>query len=122
MKWVIAIIVILAVLALGYYFLYTKKYPSANTSDTTQNSISIAPDSVSIKDLAFDPSSITVKAGDTVTFTNNNTVTHSVVGDGGIDSGELEAGESYKETFNTLGTFNYHCSTHPSMTGKVIVQ
>lgn len=122
MKLIIAIIVILAVLALGYYFLYTKKYPSANTNSTTQNSISIAPDSVSIKDLAFDPSSITVRAGDTVTFTNNDTVTHSVIGDGGINGGDLGSGESYKETFETAGTFNYHCATHPFMEGEVVVQ
>lgn len=121
MKWTIVMIIIIVAVGLGYYF-YTKKYPSSNTDTGIQTSTSTKTDQIVIKDFAFNPSSITVKIGDTVTFTNDDSVTHTVAGDGGIDSRDLATGESYKETFNTAGTFNYHCTIHPTMKGMVVVQ
>ena len=78
--------------------------------------------SVDAKNFAFEPKTVTIKVGQTVTWTNQDSVTHTVTGDGGIDSGDLSKGESYSKTFDTAGTFNYHCSIHPSMTGQVIVE
>jgi plastocyanin len=49
-------------------------------------------------------------------------MSHTVTGDnGGPSSQPLATGQSYSFTFNTAGTFAYHCSIHPSMTGMVIV-
>ena len=78
--------------------------------------------SVDIKGFAFDPKTVTVKVGQTVTWTNQDSVTHTVTGDGGIDSGDLSKGKSYSKTFDAEGTFDYHCTPHPQMTGKVIVE
>jgi len=78
--------------------------------------------SVDAKNFAFEPKTVTIKVGQTVTWTNQDSVTHTVTGDGGIDSGDLSKGKSYSKTFDTAGTFNYHCSIHPSMTGQVIVE
>ena len=78
--------------------------------------------SVVMKNFAFDPKTVTIKVGQTVTWTNQDSATHTVTGDGGIDSGDLPKGQSYSKTFDTAGTFNYHCSIHPSMTGQVIVE
>jgi len=78
--------------------------------------------SVEIKNFAFEPKTVTIKVGQTVTWTNQDSVAHTVAGDGGIDSGDLSKGKSYSKTFDTAGTFNYHCSIHPSMTGQVIVE
>jgi amicyanin len=78
--------------------------------------------SVEIKNFAFDPKTVTIKVGQTVTWTNQDSVTHTVTGDGGIDSDDLSKGKSYSKTFDTEGTFDYHCSPHPQMTGQVIVQ
>jgi plastocyanin len=77
---------------------------------------------VSIVDFAFDPSALTVKTGDTVTWTNVGTAEegHDVVGDG-LESPTLHSGESYSHTFNTPGTFSYICSIHPDMKGSVEV-
>lgn len=80
--------------------------------------------SVSIAGFAFSPASVTVSAGDTVTWTNNDAgVPHTVSsGTGGeLASGQLAGGASYQKTFTTPGTFAYHCDIHPSMTGVVIV-
>lgn len=76
---------------------------------------------VSLNNLAFEPSQVEVPKGGTVTFRNDDTVTHDVVGDG-WDSGTLEPGKSFTQTFTTAGTFAIHCSIHPSMTATVIVK
>jgi plastocyanin len=77
---------------------------------------------VSIIDFAFDPSSLTVKTGDTVTWTNLGTAEegHDVKG-GELDSPTLHSGEGYSHTFQTAGTFSYICSIHPDMEGTVEV-
>lgn len=78
---------------------------------------------VSIANFAFSPSSLTVKVGDTVTWTNNDSATHTVVAvDGSFKSGDLGQGASYQFSFKTAGTYAYKCGIHPSMTGTVVVQ
>jgi len=77
---------------------------------------------VTIGDFAFSPARIEVKVGDTVTWTNNDSLTHTVTGDGGIDSGELATGQTYTKTFDAAGDFAYACTIHPTMTGSVTVK
>jgi len=77
---------------------------------------------VTIQNMAFNPSTLNVKVGTTVTWINKDTVTHDVVSDSGVfDSGNLTNGMSYNYTFNQTGSFPYHCSIHPSMTGTIVV-
>ena len=66
----------------------------------------------------FVPSSITVKKGTTVTWTNNDSAAHTVVG-AGWSSGQLSYGQSYSHTFSTAGSFDYHCGIHPVMQGTI---
>jgi len=75
----------------------------------------------------FYPASKTISAGTTITWTNNSGVTHTVTSDTGteLNSGDLGgSGGSYQHTFNSTGTFNYHCVYHQSMgmTGSITVQ
>lgn len=73
--------------------------------------------------MAFTPATITVTAGATVTWMNNDNMTHTVTGDdNSFDSGGIGTGSSFTKTFLTVGTFPYHCSIHPSMTGTVMVK
>jgi plastocyanin len=77
---------------------------------------------VTIQGFAFNPQEITVAVGDTVTWTNMDSATHTVTFDEGDDSsGNIANGDTYEETFDTAGTFAYHCSIHSSMTGTVTV-
>jgi len=77
---------------------------------------------VAIKDLAFNPASITVKSGTKVTWTNNDSVTHTVtLDDNSVDSGNVTAGSTYDHIFAAVGSFAYHCKIHPSMLGTVVV-
>lgn len=77
---------------------------------------------VSIANFAFSPASITVAVGKSVTWTNNDSATHTVTwDDGSAGSDRLAPGASYSRTFTTAGTFTYHCSIHTSMKGTVVV-
>jgi plastocyanin len=71
----------------------------------------------------FSPASITISAGDTVTWTNKGSVPegHDVKGSG-FESGKLQTGQTYSHTFSSAGTFPYICSIHPFMKGTVTVQ
>ena len=79
--------------------------------------------SVTIRDFEFDPPTVTVNEGDTVTWTNEGPTVHTATAeDGSFDTGTLRKGESGSATFTSAGTINYICSPHPYMKGKVIVQ
>ncbi len=78
---------------------------------------------VVMKNLAFDPDSVTIKVGESVTWTNEDSSTHTVVANNGeFDSGSLAKGDTFTFKFDKAGTYPYHCSIHPSMTGTVVVE
>jgi plastocyanin len=76
---------------------------------------------VEIRNFAFDPHEVRLAKGGTVTWTNNDSVTHTV-SFGGVQSPGFGNGGTYSRTFNDTGTFDYICGIHPSMTGKVVVE
>ncbi|NTW73130.1 MAG: cupredoxin family copper-binding protein [Eubacteriaceae bacterium] len=76
---------------------------------------------VLIQDYKFQPSEITISMGESVTWINKDSVKHTATGDS-FDSGLLGKEESFKQTFNEAGTFDYICTPHPYMKGKVIVK
>ena len=77
---------------------------------------------VTIQGFAFAPSNLTVKAGTTVTWTNQDSVGHTVTFDSdGKGSDRLGNGATFSQAFATAGTFTYHCSIHSSMTGTITV-
>lgn len=90
-------------------------------SNSNGNTNTALKSSVSISNFAFVPVNLTIKEGTTVTFTNNDSVAHTVVGDN-FTSGNIAPGASYSHTFSSTGVFSYHCSIHPSMTGTITVQ
>ena len=79
-------------------------------------------DTVTIKDFAFTPQVLTVKAGTTVTWTNEDSASHTITSAGFFDSGTIATGQTFSKTFDQPGTYNYACSIHPSMKGKIIVE
>ena len=77
---------------------------------------------VDIKNTAFNPASMTVKAGDKVTWTNGDGFAHTVtLDDNSVDSGNIDGGKTFEHSFATPGTFAYHCKIHSSMHGTVTV-
>ena len=80
-------------------------------------------DAVTIKNFAFGPASLSVAAGTTVTWTNDDTAAHTATADDGtFDSSSIAPGATFSQTFDTAGTFAYHCSIHPNMTAPIEVK
>ncbi len=73
---------------------------------------------------SFSPNPATVKAGQTVAWMNNDVTTHHIVQDAGaFDTGAIPPGATSSPiTMSATGTFPYHCSIHPTMTGTLTVQ
>jgi plastocyanin len=91
---------------------------TASTTTHTSNG-----NSITIMNFAFSPVTLTVKTGTKVTWTNKDTVTHTVTADQGVfDSGFLSPGSSFSFTFIKAGTYSYHCNIHHSMMATIIVQ
>jgi plastocyanin len=88
-----------------------------NTAPVQTNAVGVADDN-------FTPPSIVVSAGTTVTWTwAPGASTHNVTFDDGTTSGDRSpASGPFSRTFASVGTFNYHCTIHPGMTGLVTVQ
>jgi Plastocyanin len=88
-----------------------------------QETVSIAPGSSNPSaSQFFVPPEITVSVGTTVTWTNDDATIHTVTDKGGsFDSSIIAPTATWENTFETAGEFNYYCSLHPFMTGKVTV-
>src|ERR1700730_12418575 len=71
---------------------------------------------VSIVNMSFAPATITVVAGTTITWTNNDNMGHTVTADdNSFDSGNIVVGGKFSKQFSTAGTYSYHCTIHPGM-------
>jgi len=77
---------------------------------------------VGIDNFTFSPKVTTVKAGTTVTWTNNDDIPHTVADPGKFKSKALDTGDTYSFTFTTPGSYSYFCSLHPHMTGTIVVE
>ncbi len=77
---------------------------------------------VNISDFAFSPANLTIKAGDTVKWTNRGDAAHTADDKGSEwKTGTIKRGNSGKVTFDTAGNFNYFCKFHPAMKGEISV-
>jgi plastocyanin len=78
---------------------------------------------VSAQDNSFSPGTLKVHVGDTVTFTNDGGIDHTVTATSGaqFDSGSLAPGATFKFTAEKAGTVSYVCTFHPGMQGTIEV-
>lgn len=150
MKTSIITVIVIIILIIAGYALYNSYQMSSvstttnttNTTDTTNNTVIIptvistsstpntsavnnvvtAPEnySVQIVNYSFNPASLTIKRGDSVTWINNDSAPHQISGAGFVGP-VLSSGQSYKFRFNVSGTYSYICNIHPGMKGRVIV-
>ncbi len=133
---IVGAVVVVIVLA-GGFLLFGSRGANAPTTSTPQSvpseeSVSsTAPsevlESVSIQtqNFAFSPSTIKIKAGGTISFTNKDSAKHSITSDDGksFDSGLIAKDQTKTVKAPTEpGTYTFHCSLHPSMKGTLIVE
>ena len=112
----IAVIIILAVGIISYLYL------SRPSQETIQNLSE--QNMVLIQNFNYIPTELTIKVGETVTWTNKDSVKHTVTSDSGeeLNSDYLAKDETYSHTFDQAGEYPYHCIPHPFMEGKIIVE
>jgi plastocyanin len=117
---VIALVIILAI----FYFISISKNSGIQTNQA-QIPISETPfassNSISIANFSFNPQVLSINKGDAVVWTNQDSVSHQITGEN-FNSPIINNGQSYSFIFDAIGTYNYHCAIHPSMTGTIIVQ
>jgi plastocyanin/DNA-binding beta-propeller fold protein YncE len=95
--------------------------PTPTPSDAASVS-SVTEATVVIADQAFQPHTLVVATGATVTWQNDDSLAHTVTSGGGwFDSGQLAGGDAFTHQFDSPGTFRYQCTNHPGMEGVVIV-
>jgi len=96
---------------------------STSPSATGNSSVSIVAGSRTLTTNAFSPNPVAISQGMSVTWMNNDSITHTSTGNNGEwDSGSLAPGASFTKTFSSAGTFQYHCAIHPGMVGTVTVR
>lgn len=132
------IIAILLILAAGFYFVNSTKTTVSPVStdtttptDTSTPSANIKENRVIISASGFTPQTITIKTGSSITWTNTDSVSHTVNSDPHPthtissllnQAGTIKAGESKSLTFPTAGTYKYHDHLNPSSSGTVVVE
>ena len=77
---------------------------------------------VTIDNFPFTPAELTVKVGDTVTWTNHDDIPHTVVSAGKFRSKAMDTDNSFSFTLTSAGDYKYFCSLHPHMTGMIKVE
>jgi plastocyanin len=136
-KYIVVLIVAIIVVGGLYYFVnqnsnivsnptqnpVSDQTPASTTTKPMTNPAPVAPQVIhyiSISGFAFVPSSITVRKGETIVWTNKDTAPHTVTG-GDLQSSPLGQNQTYSFTYDKTGTFSYRCSIHPSMRGTITV-
>jgi plastocyanin len=82
-----------------------------------------APVIIHMHDFMFDPNTVTISAGGSVEWDNDDGARHTVTAtDKSFDSGDLKPGQKWSHVFATAGTYSYTCNQHPEMTGTIVVK
>lgn len=76
---------------------------------------------ITIKEFTFNPDTLTVKIGETVTWVNEDGAVHTV-NSSAFNSPNIKNGDTYKFQFTVAGTYEYTCGIHPYMKGKIVVE
>jgi plastocyanin len=97
--------------------------PAASAGQGQASGLGAAVEKVSATDaLKFDPSATSAKVGDVIEWTNTGTVAHNVTfADPTLTSTTLNAGNTWEVKITVAGTYAYHCTFHPGMTGQLTV-
>jgi plastocyanin len=116
--WVLALIVpVVAVIAV----IVTLNVTSDDTGNASTGSANQSGNAIVIKNFAFSPTPLRVKAGATVTVTNKDSTAHTVTADkGAFDTGDLGGGKQMTIRIDKAGTYAYHCEIHNFMTGEIV--
>ena len=109
--------------ACGGYSSEPSPTPTATPGNGPATAVTIPSNAETLGNRAYAPDNLSVDVGTTVTWTNNDFVDHTTTSDGtGWNSGVVAPGGKFSVTFQSAGTFPYHCTIHPGMVGTVVVR
>lgn len=109
--------------AVGAMALLTAALPSVGIAGEITADAARAPAVITIDNHDFTPETLTVTAGARVTWKNADDTVHTVAADNkSFRSGALDTGDSFSYTFAAPGEYQYFCTLHPYMVGKIIVK
>lgn len=127
-KWAISIVVVVVLVVLAV-ILFRSQVPSFFSTQKESQKNGNTPTDTSLKEIqiekfAYSPSTLTIKVGNTIKWTNLDSAPHTVTSSSGneLASSRLSQGQSYSHTFSQAGTYAYYCTYHPSMKATIIVQ
>jgi plastocyanin len=111
---------LLGVFGIGALLLHASaKTPAGSGSSSAPT----AANNVVIDNFSFAPAVLTIPAGTTVTWTNRDDIPHTVTESAQhFKSTALDTDDSFSHTFDEPGTYEYFCSLHPKMTGRIVVE
>jgi plastocyanin len=121
LRYVIAALLLSASLGCGSYGGSPTTPTGGNNGGASGTPVSIVSGASVKTTTAYSPSPISVAVGGTVTWTNNDSTTHTATSNV-FDSGAIAPGASFSYKFPAAGTYTYHCTIHPGMVGTVNVQ
>ena len=139
--WIVGIIIVLVLIVGGLYYsnkpaptvdkidsgeeiVISEENQNSNSNSSSENSVNEAQEyMMDIANFAFSPSTLTIKSGDSVTWTNRDSSAHTVTSDSGneLDSERISNGQIYTHVFAQPGTYSYHCTPHPGMKATIVV-
>jgi plastocyanin len=116
------LVLLVALIAAAGIAVACERMPPANSASAPPKVVTVA-----IRDFKFVPATVTVHGGDTVEWKNDDSVPHTATADGeaqepAFDSGTIRTGAAWRYVAGKKGTYNYTCTFHPKMLGKLIVQ
>jgi plastocyanin len=124
MKKIFSISGLMIMLAIGFLLNPITTTIPVFSQEGGSSSVSIAPGAADPNnDLSFDPPQINVPTGSIVSWTNTDSIQHTVTSneEGLFDAGPISPGDTFENVFDSAGEFGYHCAIHPFMTGVVTV-
>jgi plastocyanin len=125
-KIIIGVVLVVIVIG-GLYYFNKKQYQPTQQQPVNQQTATQKPENkveanaITIENFSFNPSTLTVKQGTKVVWTNKDSATHTIKADT-FNSQDIAQGGTFEFTFDKKGSFDYSCGIHPSMKGKVIVE
>ena len=110
----------LAVATVVFWSCSNSTNPYGSSNQSTPNP---SPNTVIMMNTAFNPGTVTVSKGTTITWKNNDGFDHTSTSDTGVwDTGVIPGGGSKTTSYANAGTFKYHCTIHAGMIGTIVVQ
>jgi plastocyanin len=121
-KWIRSVVLLIAAAAVMSGSVKRRDSSAAAPPPASEDQLPASAE-VKIDNFSFNPATVSVAMGGTVTWTNRDDIPHTVVSsDKVFKSKVLDTDEKFSYTFTKAGNYSYFCSIHPKMTGTVVVK